>query len=127
MLLHICCQFTQSCIAVQYLALILLLQQRMVRMLTVDIDQKIAGLAQLLNIGRHAIDKGTGTAVGVDDATQQQHSVLCLQFAFLQPVLQIRQTVNFKAGDNLGALTAAARDTALASGPKRQGQRVDQY
>src|SRR5690606_17513280 len=88
-------------VAVEQLALPVGTQQRLRRVLAVDVDQPLADLAQCRRRGRVAVDQRARAAVGLDHAAQQHAAVVALQRALGQPGVEFG--VAAELGRDVGA------------------------
>jgi hypothetical protein len=112
--------------SVEHLALGLRTQQRVVRMLAMDIEQEFGGILQLRQWCGAAVDEGARTAAGIDHAAQDQRVVVRCEAGIVEPGFQLRQIVDGEFGRNFGARRAAAHHAALGTVTQRQRQRIDQ-
>ena len=110
---------------IQQQALGIAAQQGLMRMLAVDIDQRLGHLAQLLNGHRGTVEVGTGTAAGIEDTPQQQ-SAVSVEIALPQPDFGVMQTCQVEFCGNLGSLSHVADQTRIGAIAKRKRQRIDQ-
>ncbi len=99
-------------------------RQALPGMLAVDVDQLLAGLAQLAHGGRAAVDPGAALALGIDAAAQQQRVACAVEAGLVQPAGQRRRRVEL--GRDLGARAAFAHQRGVAAAAQGQLQRVDQ-
>jgi hypothetical protein len=99
-------------------------QQRLMRMLAMDVDQQITQLAQLRSRRRHAVDVGLGAPGIVDHAAQQRPALVRHQVVLGQP--HGGRFGNGKVGRDVGAGRAFTHHAGVAAPAQRQLQRVDQ-
>ena len=99
-------------------------QQRLVGVLTVDVDQSFGDLAELRLGDRRAVQIGARAAVGIEHAAQQQ-TVLAIDIVFSQPCRGRRRLVEIKLRANLGALAAGAYQAGVGALAEGKRQRVD--
>ena len=92
-------------------------------MLTVNVEQLLAQLAQLCGRGGAAVDPGAALALRVHRAAQQQ-GFTDIKTGVLQPVMQAHGVVEF--GAHLGARGPFTDDAAIGPGTGDQLQRVNQ-
>ncbi len=118
-------QTGQPAVGVEQGALVLGMQQRVVRVLAVDVDQARADLPQLGKRGRRTVDVGPGTAAGIHDPAQQAVAARA-QVVLLQPAGGIAAGFEVKLGDDLGAGAAAAHHGRIGALAQRHGQRIHQ-
>ena len=91
--------------------------QRLVLVLAVDIDQKIAGLTQLRGRSGMTVDETARTAGGFNHAPQQADAFVAGQITVAEPGRQRAMTVHFEFGSDVGtgrALTDGDRVRAFA-------------
>ena len=93
--------------------------------LTVDVHQQLAQLAQHLHGHRPAVDIPLGGFVDLDHAA---HETLALveQVVLHEPLRRVVLRREFKAGGDLAALAAMAHHAALGARPQHQGQGIDE-
>ena len=111
-------------LAVEQGALRFAFQQRLMRMLAVDVDQHVAQLAQLRGGGGDAVDIRFRAARIVDHAAQQGAAVIVGKFIGHQPGL--RHLADGKIGRDVGLGRAFAHHAGVAAPAQRQRQRIDQ-
>ena len=76
-------------------------EQKLVGMLTVDLDKQLAQIAQLRKGHRRAIDKATGTTISTDHPAQQA-LIAVVELIFHQPALSRRGGLKLEAGAKVG-------------------------
>jgi len=113
-------------VGVEHFALGLRTQQRVVRMLAVNVEQEFGGILQLRQRRGAAVDEGTRAAAGIDHAAQDQRAVVCGETRFVEPGRKGRQFVDREFGGNFGTRRARPHHAALGAVAQRQRQRVDQ-
>ena len=113
-------------IGVEHLALGLRAQQRVMRVLAMDVEQEFGGVLQLRQRRRAAVDEGARATAGVDHPAQDQHAVVRRVARLVEPGHQPRQAVDHEFDRDFGTRRAAAHHAALGAVAQRQRQRVDQ-
>lgn len=99
-------------------------QQRLMRMLTVNVDQALAYLAQLLDGDWRAIQVCARSAFDVYQSTQQQ-AVLRIQVVRLQALGCDRRIVEIELGTYLGTLATCPYQAAVGAIAEGKGQGID--
>ena len=99
-------------------------QQRLVRVLAVDVDEQFAQFAQLAGRRRDAVDVGLGAAGVVDHAAQQRAAFVGLELVLFQP--DARGLGQREVGADVGLGRAFAHHACLTAAAKRELERVDQ-
>ena len=99
-------------------------QQRLVRVLSVHVDQAFAQLAQLCQGHGRAVDERLAASGGVDRAAREQRAVVAGELVLHQPALNM--LTGTKLGRDFGALRTLAHDVGVTAFAERQQQRVDQ-
>ncbi|OIQ87792.1 hypothetical protein GALL_303230 [mine drainage metagenome] len=97
--------------------------QTLPRVLAVDVDQPLAGGAQLRQRRRAAVDEGARAPLRVDQPAQQ-HLVAAFKALLVQPFGQLGRRI--KRGRDLGPRAAGAQHRRVAALAQRQLQRIDQ-
>ena len=100
-------------------------EQRLMGMLTVDIDQELTNLSHLLGSRRRAVDITARTAAGIEHPAQDQ-LVLGSEVVGGQPGDYLRQPADLEGGCDLGPLATGAHDAGIGAVAERQRQRIDQ-
>ena len=115
----------QSGIGVQQQALLGGPQQRLVRMLPVDVQQQGAQLAQCRLRGLGAVDVGARTALAHQHPAQQAKA-LVVQVVFPQPGRGLRAVAQVELAGHLGALAPLADHAGIGLVAEGEPQGVDQ-
>ncbi len=113
-------------IGIEHLALGLRTQQRVMRLLAVDVEQEVGRVLQLRQRRRAAVDEGARAAAGVDHATQDQRAVVGGEAGFIEPGRQCWQAVDGEFNRDFRTGGAAAYHAAFGAVTQRQRQRIDQ-
>ena len=118
-------QFGQPGMGVEQRPLGLSAQKRLMGVLTVDIDQELADLTQLLGGCRRTVDVAARAAAGIEHATQQQF-VIGFEVVGCQPGDYLRQAADLEGGRHFGPVATGADDAGIGTIAQGQRQRVDQ-
>jgi len=100
---------------IEYEALGLGPEKRLVRMLAVDVDQPLSRLAQLVDCRSVAVDECARAPVCVHDAAQQQPVRIALEGLLVQPISDPGQRIDSEFGGHIRAFGPGAH--LLASRP----------
>ncbi len=119
-------KFGAAAEGIQQTALFGSLEQRVMRMLAMNIDQELAQLFQLLGSRRAAVDEGARAASGFNHAAHQQHIVVAGQIIFPQPVGQAAIGWRGEFGRHLGARGAFAYHAGIGTLAKNQRDGIEQ-
>src|SRR5690625_1764120 len=98
-------------------------QQALVSVLTVDIDQQGAQIAQLSQGGRSTVDKSPAAVVGVDGAPQDELGI-STHALIIQPLPD--RGSGSKNGGDFGALSALADKALLGACAQCEGQGINE-
>jgi hypothetical protein len=105
----------QSGVGVEQLALGVAAQQRLVCVLTVDVDEPFSDFAQLLRSRRRTVDVGARTAAGINDAAQQQF-VAGIEVVGGKPVADRGQRRDIEGRGDFRLVAAGADDAGVGGG-----------
>ena len=122
---HLFCQGGQPGMRVEQCPLRVAAKQRLVGMLTVDIDQELADLAHLLGGRRRTVDVAARAAAGVEYAAQDQF-VPGVEVVGGQPGDYLRQPTDLEGRRHLGPLATGTHDAGIGAVAEGQRQRIDQ-
>jgi hypothetical protein len=100
-------------------------QQRLVGVLAMNIDQRFGHFTQLLDGHRRAVKIGTRTAVGIQNATQEQYA-LRIQVVRPQPVRRRRGSGKVKLGIHFRTFAAGPNEAGVGAIAQGERQGVDQ-
>ena len=114
----------QAGLVIQQLALRIGAQQRLMRVLAMNIDQQLAQFTQLRRGRCTAVDEGTRTAGVVNHATQQHVAFFTREFGGGQP--RGDRIASHKIGTDFGARSAFAHHAGIAARAQCQRQCVNQ-
>ena len=101
-------------------------QQAALLELSLDLDQRIAELAQQTDRDRLVVDEGPATAVGAEQAAQHQQVVLGLDLALFQDCPRRVPGSELEDGSDRGLLGAGAQQPGVRAVAEREPQRVEQ-
>jgi len=116
--------FAEAAMLVEQMLLRARLQQRLMRVLTVHIDQQFAQLAQLRKSCRAAIDERAAAPVCIDGPPQQGHVAALLHLVGGEPVRCNRAKT--KLGSDLRARAPLADHVGIAALTEREQQGIDE-
>ena len=98
-------------------------QERLMRVLAVNVDEPFSELAHLRNCHGRGVDPGARAAFGVN-RTAQQHRVAFVKSCILKPAAGTRH--NRKLCADFSAQSSFANNARIASGPENKFKRVDE-
>jgi hypothetical protein len=101
-------------------------QQRLVRMLPVDVHEQLARLPELRQRGGVPVDEAAGAPGAVEAAAQDQQPRVAGQVALFQPRQKLGAGVHLELGGELGALAALPDQARVAAPAHQQLDGVDQ-
>jgi hypothetical protein len=113
-------------VAVQQVALGGPAQQRLVRMLAVDIHQEFADLLELQHRGRTAVDVRARAARRLDHPAHQAHAVIAAEIISAQVIGNGRRFVGREFRAHFSLVLSLTHLPRLGAAAQHHGQRVDQ-
>jgi len=113
-------------VCVEHQALGLGPEKRLVRMLAVDVDEPVSGLAQLVYCRGVTVDECARAPACVHHAAQQQPVRIALERMLVQPIPDPGQRIDGEFGGHVRTLGPGAHLLACRALAERQRQRVDQ-
>jgi len=94
--------------------------------LSVNIHEEFAGLAQLRQRRRATVDEAAGASRGIDHAPRQEYAFVTGEFVPGQPLLKVFQSGDVEFGADLCAIRALAYRKGVTALAQHQRQRVDE-
>src|SRR6267142_2983664 len=102
------------------------LEQRLVSVLSMDVDEPLSGLAQLTHGSGVPVDETARAPVPVHHPPQQQAVRIALERLFSDPTAQLGQGLDSELGSRVRALCARADLLASRAITERKRQGVDE-
>ena len=100
--------------------------QRLVFVLTVDVDEALADLAQLRRGARTSVHVGARTSTGIDHATEEAFAVVAREVEFGQQRRHCGEIRQIELRGHFGAFSARADDTRIGAPTEDEQQCIDQ-
>ena len=117
-------QRSQPGVGIKQHALCIAAQQRLMFMLPVNINQRLAHLPQLLNRNRRAVQICARAARAINDTAQQQ-SLFDIDILSAQPVGRCWRSAQIEFGANLGTFATDTDQATIGTLAQSKRQRID--
>ncbi|ABU75922.1 hypothetical protein ESA_00639 [Cronobacter sakazakii ATCC BAA-894] len=121
---HLRHELAFACIAIQQAFLMFGFKQKLVGVLTVNLNQQLAEFSQLRERHGGAVDKAARAAIAADDAAQQALAAV-FKLVFFQPAQRGGGVFQREAGAEIRAAGTGAHHIALRTATQTQTQRID--